>query len=65
MKYIIFAREIHIQRYKVEADTINEAVEKFNDGDGELDGSMEYSHIDGYTHVEDDEGHQVAEGDDS
>src|SRR6266481_6848448 len=64
MKFRIVAREIHVQKYEVEADTLREAVRLFNDGDGNcLDGAIEYSHLDSIASVTDETGGKTIEGD--
>lgn len=49
--FYIHAREIHFQAYRVEAESAHEAVKKFDDGEGEIYGDLEYSHIDEIAYV--------------
>lgn len=43
--FIVAVREVHVQDYKVEAETKEEAIQKINNCEGEvLEGRMEYSH---------------------
>jgi hypothetical protein len=59
MKYVIRAREIHIQGYAVEADSPQDAIRKFNNGEGEIHGNLEYSQIEDVSHVNDEHGNCV------
>jgi hypothetical protein len=59
MKFSIFAREVYITRYRIEANSPMEALNRWNEGEDSIDSVPEYSHIDGYTHMEDEEGRTV------
>lgn len=55
MKYTVEVREVHVSSMEVEADSPEDAREKFKDGEGE-EILCEYSHtLDGYT-VKDEKG---------
>jgi hypothetical protein len=43
--FLVSVREVHVQQFRVEAETENEALIKVSSGDGEcLDNALEYSH---------------------
>jgi hypothetical protein len=58
--FYLFVREIHMQRYRIAAETPQEALEKFNTTDnGECIGDTEYSHIDSVAYIENEDGEEV------
>jgi len=44
-KFNVYVREVHVQKFEVEAESAGEAVAKISEGDGDIvDNALEYSH---------------------